>query len=68
MRFHLLIATVLLLSAASGQAQTPPVPPRSVADILAVHLCPSDVLGTVLTRRGWGTVKEYPRERPFIVW
>ncbi|MDK9701753.1 MAG: CHAT domain-containing protein [Sulfuritalea sp.] len=35
-RFHLLVAAALLLPAIHGQAQTPPVPPRNVADILAV--------------------------------
>jgi hypothetical protein len=36
MRARLLIAAVLLLAAIHGQAQTPPAPPRNVADILAV--------------------------------
>ena len=36
MRFHLLVAAALLLLAVHGQAQTPPAPPRTVVDILAV--------------------------------
>ncbi|MCK9381764.1 MAG: CHAT domain-containing protein [Sulfuritalea sp.] len=36
MRFHLLVATILLLLAIDGYTQTQPAPPRSVADILAV--------------------------------
>lgn len=36
MPFHLFLAVALILSAIHVQAQTPPVPPRSVADILAV--------------------------------
>lgn len=36
MRFQLLVAAALMLAAIRGQAQTPPAPPRNVADILAV--------------------------------